>query len=251
MSGYYEKTSDEVRKYHPTVWRETERELKIAEWFDLKDGIGEVFKSVVFEPRHFTKIFNHNDDDDDVNEIVNLSQACESSELVREDFDCYTSEGIHKTTCHSKYMLVMWPQRFEFDLMLGRIGNLEAAIDSVFNSVIRRHQVIDERASRNLKSIVDNLIALRSGDNNSYKRLFVIDDDRVVKILHLLLKLKDASLVDKFLVQFKPSLTLDNGHLMAKMFAKFVQSRQDVIVNSIVSPQTDHVAICNLVLVIT
>lgn len=230
-------------------WVEHDRHLEFTEWFDV-DGYS-VFVSADIDQvlDNFTKVFDWSND---TCEAIDLLKERSWNDNFKEQLCSPSgSEGMNKIRTYSKNMLVMWPKKFEFDILIGFL--LDHDINWFFETFELKNQTIDAKSHKKFTSIIDFMVIRRKKNIKSHRfnlDRFITDSEDVM-IYKLLQKFNDPDLAEKYIKNVKPPITFKNSSHLAKLVVQFGHDRLDQCLGSICSQYNQRIVpICNFVLVI-
>jgi hypothetical protein len=163
VSGYDHPTGYIDPKYKHYEWDESDRDYKIAEWYDLNGK--PVFNSSHFELLDFfTKIFDMTTGC----QPVDLKNESEWGKYTHQEIGGYLgNESVTNKTTYSKYVLVFWPKRFEYEILINLDVNL--VVDSVYKSIVN-NSLVDPIVMEQFKAVLKFVPPKRTVKRKRVKR---------------------------------------------------------------------------------
>lgn len=238
----YENESGFIHPLYPYEWEENERKIKITEWYDQNGQI--VFNSSRFKLELFNKVFNLGGSAG-ANGVVSSDPVDLKDEKA---WGKYTSselggwagnEGVTKTTKYSKYLLVMWPQRFELETVIKM--DVKFAIESLYESLVNKKQAVNEQKLREFASI------MQSASENKEKKL---SEGHMAALIELMSIVGEFDHVITFFSKMDPKMNQFTAAKFADLVARFGDDRIKKYLKPIVkSTDENFIPNCYFVLV--
>lgn len=188
VSGYYNE-EDYIDPRYPYDWEELESDAQIKNWYNLNGTA--VFQNARFEINFLSRVLDPSRLVED-GCFVDLSKNDEWGKYLKEELDGYTgNEGVNKTTEYSKYMLVCWPDCYEFETLL-KIDRT-CAIDSLHQKL--KTKTNPNEIGKELESQFETIMSELKCKTTVAKHL---SDDCVIKMLEILVKLGVLKFAQEF-----------------------------------------------------
>jgi hypothetical protein len=251
VSGYDHPTGYIDPKYKHYEWDESNRDYKIAEWYDVNGK--PVFNSSQFELDFFTKMF------DMANRTscqpVDLKNESEWGKYTRQEIGGYLgNESVTNKTTYNKYVLVFWPKRFEYEILIKIDVNF--VFDSVYKSIVINSLVdpiVMEQFQAVLKFVPPKKTAKKENKwkKEKEKQPKTLNGKAINEILEILLKLNDIKYLEEFISQHTPLITPINCRLFVKLIVQFGYESIKHLLNLIVNPTLeDLIQNCHFIMVL-
>ena len=184
---------------HLFKWVETDRFNYWSDWHDL-DG-NPVFDSLTKVPFFNTYI------DMKSGLATDLSIKSNWGQPFRRVYDGYLiNDGVTSTVTYSRNVLAIWPNCFEFEILLK--NDINCSINMAYNE--------EKRNLTTLKAILNRAAHIKNLPDKTQ-----LNEKAINQILEILLKFNNLNYVREFIGFQKPPITLTNSSLFVKLISRF------------------------------
>jgi hypothetical protein len=212
---------------HLFKWVEKSRSRKWSDWQDLEGK--PVFDSFASGSYYDTLI------DMKTGLDAQFSRTANWGRPVSQTFDGYLIIGVTSTVTYNVNVLVIWPKRFEFEILLK--SDINYVINSVYKSVVFNED--KTTSSSSLSTSEFETILNRAAYVKKLPDRKQLNEKSIDQMFEIALKFNNLNYVKEFIRFQKPKFTSVNSPIFIKLISQFGYESLKDSLQLIIKPNVD------------